>query len=184
MVTALLSGASSHANHSRNVRVEVQADLDPPGVRIELAGAPGWLFLSLDSDLDAVVAALNKGASGILTMASAAEDVERALEVIEDGGTGYLPLEVLRRMTSADAEDRSDAESRSDYTLTDRELQVLSQLAQGCSNLDIAEALGISYHTVRSHMRSLATKLGTNSRSAIEAKAKLVLSGSPRRPTT
>ena len=50
--------------------------------------------------------------------------------------------------------------------LTVREMEVLCLVAQGLSNADIAEQLIISITTVKSHMRSLYSKLGISSRSA------------------
>ena len=183
MVTALL--ANSLDAPQREVRVEVENELSPPGVRIELSGVDGWLFLSLDSDLPAVVTALSEGASGILTMASAPEDVERALQVLVDGGTGYLPVEILRRLAASnDALELPPVsdEAKSPTALTDREIEVLERIARGDTNSHIAADLGISYHTVRSHMRALAMKLGTQSRSAMEAKARAMVADT-RRPS-
>lgn len=48
--------------------------------------------------------------------------------------------------------------------LTRRETQVLHQLVKGCSNTQIGERLGISPHTVKSHVVSIFNKLGVNDR--------------------
>ena len=48
--------------------------------------------------------------------------------------------------------------------LTNREIEVLRLLAEGNSSRDIATSLGISYATVRSHIRSLGGKLGVHSK--------------------
>jgi DNA-binding CsgD family transcriptional regulator len=48
--------------------------------------------------------------------------------------------------------------------LTDRELEVLTEMRRGASNTSIAMSLGISVHTVRSHIGSILRKLGTRSR--------------------
>lgn len=183
MVTALLTSASPHPQ--REIAIVVDPELQPPGVRIEMEGVPGWLFLCLDSDLDSVVAALSAGASGILTMASSPEDVDHALESMEQQGVGYLPVELLRQLARTDGQDATTRTSQaaSDFVaLTDREVEVLERLARGETNNAIAEGLGISYHTVRSHMRSLAMKLGTQSRAAMQAKARSVVSHTGRGP--
>ena len=56
--------------------------------------------------------------------------------------------------------------------LTARETEVLSLMAEGTSSRKIAMRLGISYATVRSHIRSLAGKLGAHSKDEAVAKAR------------
>ncbi|TLX53203.1 helix-turn-helix transcriptional regulator [Stutzerimonas nosocomialis] len=56
--------------------------------------------------------------------------------------------------------------------LSNRELTVLKLIAQGCSNLEIAEQLFISLHTVKTHARRINTKLGVARRTQAVAKAK------------
>ncbi len=51
-------------------------------------------------------------------------------------------------------------------SLTERELQVLSLMAEGCTNLDIAHILCLSPHTVKSHTVHIYNKLGVNDRTA------------------
>ena len=48
--------------------------------------------------------------------------------------------------------------------LTNREIEVLRLMAEGNSSRDIATRLGISYATVRSHIRSMGGKLGVHSK--------------------
>ena len=55
--------------------------------------------------------------------------------------------------------------------LSDREREVLTHLAAGETNREIAEALGISPHTVRRHVEHIFTKLGVTSRAAATAHA-------------
>lgn len=56
--------------------------------------------------------------------------------------------------------------------ITDRELEVLELLAEGCSNQQIADRLYISIHTVKSHVSNLLSKLGVNRRTQAVKKAK------------
>jgi DNA-binding NarL/FixJ family response regulator len=49
-------------------------------------------------------------------------------------------------------------------SLTPREKEVLRMMAEGASSRDIASRLGISYATVRTHIRSLGSKLGVHSK--------------------
>ena len=51
--------------------------------------------------------------------------------------------------------------------LSDRELEVLRLIAEGCSNREIGERLFISQHTVAYHLRKVFSKLGITSRSQL-----------------
>jgi DNA-binding NarL/FixJ family response regulator len=62
-------------------------------------------------------------------------------------------------------------------TLTPRELEVVELLASGLSNKEIAERLGVSFHTVKFHVNAILGKLGAASRAeavALAAKAGLL----------
>jgi DNA-binding NarL/FixJ family response regulator len=56
--------------------------------------------------------------------------------------------------------------------LTSRETEVLRLMAEGASSRDIAARLGISYATVRSHIRSMGAKLGVHSKAEAVIKAR------------
>ncbi len=64
----------------------------------------------------------------------------------------------------------SDAELRSLYHLTEREIQVARLLAGGQSTSDVAASLGVSTHTARHHTERVLAKLGISSRAAVAAK--------------
>jgi DNA-binding CsgD family transcriptional regulator len=57
-------------------------------------------------------------------------------------------------------------EKQSDSPLSDRELEVLKQIAQGMINKQIAVALGISTQTVKNHISHILTKLGVEDRTS------------------
>lgn len=57
-------------------------------------------------------------------------------------------------------------------SLTAREIEVLRLIAEGAGSRDIATRLGISYATVRSHIRSVGGKLGVHSKGEAVLKAK------------
>ena len=59
---------------------------------------------------------------------------------------------------------REPAERPTPEALSPRERDVLARLALGASNKRIADALGISDHTVKSHVATIFTKLGVSSR--------------------
>jgi non-specific serine/threonine protein kinase len=73
-----------------------------------------------------------------------------------------LAIEELPQPTPAEA--RAPAATQSAYNLTEREIEVLRQLADGLTYAEIAEQLTLSFHTVHAHMRSIYGKLGVSSR--------------------
>lgn len=80
-------------------------------------------------------------------------DVDRIVEALEQRpGDG-------RRLAAVPADGTSALS-----TLTDRELEVLRELAQGCSNAEIAERLFVSQATVKTHVARLLGKLGLRDR--------------------
>ena len=70
--------------------------------------------------------------------------------------------------------------SRMRERMTERELDVLSRMAAGLSNREIASDLGIEYTTVRSHVQTVLEKLGARSR--FDAVARAYRSGFIREP--
>jgi DNA-binding NarL/FixJ family response regulator len=56
--------------------------------------------------------------------------------------------------------------------LTSREIEVLRLMAEGTASRDIATRLGITYATVRSHIRSVGSKLGVHSKGEAVVKAR------------
>jgi len=70
-------------------------------------------------------------------------------------------------------QERADAQAATaSYNLTQRELEVLTWLAKGKTNRDIAEILGMSPRTVNKHLEHIYVKLGVETRTAAAAIAR------------
>ena len=67
--------------------------------------------------------------------------------------------------------DRQNAVQRSNYGLSARETEVLELMTKDLIKKEIAERLGLSYHTVNNHLRSIYDKLHVHTRSGAVAKA-------------
>jgi DNA-binding response OmpR family regulator len=61
----------------------------------------------------------------------------------------------------------SDDELRERYALTDRQIAVARLLAEGCTNAEVAERLGLSFYTARNHAEQVMLKLGVSNRSSV-----------------
>ncbi len=141
-------------------------ELNPVPARAQQLAAAwsnaGSLFLMNDLDPDQMAAFIAAGASGFLTREAEASDLTRALIAV---GRGELALpselagQVLRQLAERSGGSQALAEQ-----LTDREQEVLVQLAQGMTNKEIAQSLMISVRTVEAHLRSIYGKLEVSSR--------------------
>jgi DNA-binding NarL/FixJ family response regulator len=124
------------------------------------------IFLTRE-DSDAVrFAALEAGASAFVHKSRAAAEVVDAIRVVAGGGSLFTP-----RTISSLINKRREVEMQLEK-LTPREKEVLRLMAEGAASRDIASRLGISYTTVRTHIRSLGSKLGVHSKLEAIVKAR------------
>jgi len=137
------------------------------GTRIRQVRPETKLIFLTREDSDAVrFAALEAGASAFIHKSRAASEVVDAVRVVAGGGSLITPRTIA---TLLDRRRTMDSELES---LTSREKEVLRLMADGMSSRDIARRLGISYTTVRTHIRSLGSKLGVHSKLEAIVKAR------------
>ncbi|MEU7067518.1 response regulator transcription factor [Streptomyces sp. NPDC046161] len=120
------------------------------------------VLTTYDTDAD-VTRAIGAGATGYLLKAERPEELFAAIHSAAAG----------RTTLSAPVASRVMARMRgSRPTLTDRELDILGQLARGLGNRDIARALFISEATVKTHLGRIYDKLGVDTRAGAVSVAK------------
>ena len=107
-----------------------------------------------------VTSALEAGASGYLLKDAEAEEVAQAIRAAYNGEVHLDPA--VSRLLAQRLRARKDAEPVE--PLTTREKEVLSQLAKGASNKEIAYELGITERTARTHVSNILGKLALASR--------------------
>jgi DNA-binding NarL/FixJ family response regulator len=116
-----------------------------------------------------VYAALQAGASGFLLKDTKPEDLIAAIRVIASGDALLAPS-VTRRLIEEFSRHRDPAivarASELD-SLTDREREVLVEIASGRSNSEIAERLHMSLSTAKTHVGHLLSKLGARDRAQL-----------------
>jgi len=114
-------------------------------------------------DLDEYVyAALRAGASAFLLKDAKESQLLAAIRVVADGGSLFAPG-ITERLVANFAE--SESQKLTELPpLTAREREVLTLVARGFSNAEVAEHLVISEHTTKTHVASLLQKLGLRSR--------------------
>ncbi|MGW7565625.1 response regulator [Streptomyces tendae] len=125
--------------------------------------APHVLVLTTyDTDAD-ITRAIEAGATGYLLKAERPEELFAAIHAAAQGRTA-LSGPVAGRVMANLRKPRP--------ALTDRERDILAQLATGLGNREIARALFISEATVKTHLRRIYDKLGVDTRAGAVAVAK------------
>jgi DNA-binding NarL/FixJ family response regulator len=116
-------------------------------------------------DLDEYVyAALRAGAKGFLLKDAGSALLGQAVRAAASGDALIAP-NVTVRLLEAFADAAPESSPRQPIEpLTDREEQVLAEVARGLSNSEIASTLYITLSTVKTHLTSLMTKLGARNR--------------------
>jgi DNA-binding NarL/FixJ family response regulator len=118
----------------------------------------GVLVLTMFEDDDSVFAAMRAGAKGYLLKDSGGEGVVYAIRAVTSGEAVFGPG-VAERIIGFFSVPRSAAPQRAFPELTEREEEVLSLVAQGKSNQEIARQLFVSLKTVRNHVSHILLKL-------------------------
>lgn len=154
-------------------------DLNLPGVvglsclqRVrERAPLTPILIVSAADDPNVMSDVIRAGATGYVPKSAQRQMLVDAIEVVLGGGT-YLPLEGMMALREVQALDAERIEPSMRDTLTSRQRRVLSLLAHGKSNKQIAGELDIAEITVKAHVSSIFKKLGVNNRvqAALEAR--------------
>lgn len=116
---------------------------------------------TFDND-DHVWDALRAGAHGFLLKRTTPEDILSAIRMVHRGDTLLFPT-ALRRMAAARTPAPTPA-ARAVATLTEREAQTLTLMAQGLTNAEIATHLHLGLQTVKTHVSNTLTKLGVRDR--------------------
>jgi DNA-binding NarL/FixJ family response regulator len=129
-------------------------------LRSELPSAAVVMFSSYDNPTY-IARAVALGAAGYLVKNASREEIIAGVRRAA-AGESLWSREGLRRVTGALSTPRAPAEL--DAPLTKRESEVLKQLALGLSNKEIAQALEISYETVKEHVQHILRKLAVADR--------------------
>jgi DNA-binding NarL/FixJ family response regulator len=127
---------------------------------------PPVLVLTTFDDDEILAAALRAGASGFLLKGVPAEDLQRAVRTVAEGGAWLDPAVTGRVLTAYRAAPNVSSPAESLDVLTAREREVLALIGQGMSNAEIAAYLVLGEGTVKSHVNHVFTKLDLRDRAA------------------
>ncbi len=142
------------------------AELIPDFLRTNPGAAV--LVLSASQDRSQLARAVQAGAGAILHKSTRVRGIVNAVHKLSEGQVLVSPTEAVELMRVL-GQQREQAERDRDAramlgSLTHREMEVLQLLADGLNDKEISERLHISPTTQRTHMRSILSKLGAESR--------------------
>lgn len=123
----------------------------------KVQGAPVAVISGI-ADMEEVAQAINLGAKAFLPKTMPVKALSEALKLVAAGGT-YVPAEYLNALASSRAQATDNA-----ALLSQRERQVMELLADGKSNKEIGNALGLQEITIKLYLRNAYRKLGARNR--------------------
>lgn len=119
------------------------------------------MMLTAYDDPERIFESLRAGACGYLLKRTPPAELLVAIEELHRGGSP-MSTQIARRVVASLHE--AAPRDRAAASLTEREAEILSRLAKGYSNKEIADLLSISLETVRTHLRHIYEKLHVHSR--------------------
>ncbi|MGH8902065.1 MAG: response regulator [Egibacteraceae bacterium] len=124
------------------------------------------LMLTISDEEEDLYDAIKAGANGYLLKEISIEEVAGAIRSVHMGQSLISPSMASKLLNEFAAMARKDEEKQQMPAprLTDREMEVLTLVAQGLNNRDIAKQLYISENTVKNHVRNILEKLHLHSR--------------------
>jgi DNA-binding NarL/FixJ family response regulator len=134
------------------------------------APATPLVVYTMHEDAPTLRQALARGAVGIVPKTHSAKLLQKAIEIVMNGGV-YLPPELARQLAAPDAAPAP--------TLSEQQWKILERLAQGIPNKAIAKALGIAPSTVKNQLTVVFDKLGVSNRTQAAIAARALVKSKP-----
>mgnify|MGYP001793741399 CR=1 FL=1 len=158
-------------------------------VQGEKASGTRVVMLTMHDSAKAVLAAFSAGADSYCTKEIGTNDLAQAIRETNEGNAWIDPaiarivlgqvapqsasagMVTMEKTVSIKAVEPEFEQILDSYPLTERELEILENIVQGCSNAQIAERLFITVGTVKTHVRNILNKLGANDRTQAAVRA-------------
>lgn len=125
------------------------------------------MMLTVFKNDENIFNAVKAGASGYLLKDSSTDEIVNAIKELIDGGVP-LSKSIARKVLNVIRNDKpANEETGKDFNLTKREIEILKAIVKDDTEYAIAMDLGISQHTVRTHVKNIYSKLQVHSRGAV-----------------
>ena len=125
------------------------------------------IIITVREDSDTVYQSICAGAAGYLLKEAPGTKIIEAIRDVQKGGSP-INAQIARKVFMAFAAMNTPSP---DYTLTDREREILLHMINGLTKKEIGEKLSLSHHTIDTHVRKIYDRLHVNKRSSAVAKA-------------
>ena len=125
------------------------------------------LILTVFDDSERIFQSLQAGGNGYLLKNSSPEEILHAMAEVYNGGSALSPA-VKRKVIQVF---QNNEPVKNEFHLTQKEKELLQLLVQGMSYKMIADAMLISFETVKSHIKNIYRKLHVSSNAEAVAKA-------------
>ena len=142
-------------------------------IRAAAPAAP-LIVYTMHEDVATLKAALAHGAAGIVPKSHSARLLQRAIELVMEGGM-YVPSDLARQLV-APAEASLPVQARG---LSQQQWRILELLAQGFPNKAIAREVGVAPSTVKNQLTAVFDKLGVSNRTQAAIAARALLKSKP-----
>jgi DNA-binding NarL/FixJ family response regulator len=129
------------------------------------------LMVTMFEDDQSVFAAMRAGAKGYVLKGAKHDEMLRAIRAVSSG-EAIFSASIASRMMNFFTASRAVVPPETFSDLTDREHEVLTLIARGESNAEIAESLSISVKTVRNHVSNIFNKLQVADRAQAAIRAR------------
>jgi DNA-binding NarL/FixJ family response regulator len=164
-----LAAAQQPAIVLMDLRMPEMSGIEATRLIVAADPAVGVLVLTMSEDDDSLFAAMRAGARGYIPKDADADELLRAIRAAAVG-EAIFGASIATRLMSYFA---GGARTSSAFPeLTERELEILEQIAAGRSNAEIGQRLGIAPKTVRNHVANVLNKLEVADRSQAIVRAR------------
>jgi len=146
-----------------DIRMPVMNGLEATKMLSKNPGSTRSLILSMHDDEDYILQSVDSGASGYLLKDTSKDEFLKAIKTIHQGGK-YFSGDISQVLVNSylNVRDRKIIKpvgTARQYDITKREKQILSMIAGGMGNKEIAEQLGKSIRTIETHRFNIMKKL-------------------------
>ncbi len=132
------------------------------------------IIYTMHEDVHTLKQALACGAAGIVPKTHSAKLLQRAIELVMEGGV-YVPPDLAHQLVSPKASPSGRPQS---VAMSQQQWRILELLAQGLPNKEIARKLGIASSTVKNQLTIVFEKLGVSNRTQAAMVARTVVKNS------